>query len=268
MVRNSNPIHYFRQYFLFISTAPGARAAGHVFSQNIVGYTKVDLTGIVGSQQQTGAQFTLVGINEDPLDIHKIILEDAATGTSIRWFRPGDAKYDIAMWLDYDEDGEDVDPSWRDIYGKLIVKTFVPGEAYWIMISGKIGPNPALLTAGQVLLDPFAEYFSLPLTVGSQDQRVNPLPVAIDIHDIMLSNAATGASIRWFRPGDGKYDIAMWLDYDEDGEDVDPSWRDIYGKLIDKEFFVGEAFWVMVSGALKPLEKTEVLFKNPLFGEE
>jgi len=262
------PLHRQPKYRSF-SAAQGARAAGHVFSQNIVGYTKVDLTGIVGSMQQTGVQFTLVDVNEDPLDIHKIILEDAAPGaTSIRWFNPVSRQYGIAFWADWDEDFEEVEPSWRDGDGVPIIKTFVPGEGYWIAINGAIGPNPALFTAGQVLFDPSIEYFSLPFTIGSMDQRINPLPIATDIHDIIMSNAAPGAtSIRWFDSDTRQYYVAFWADWDEDFEEVEPSWRDGDGVLIDKTFVVGEAFWVAVNGVLdsSPEAKTEILFKNPLF---
>ena len=192
------------------------------------------------------------------------------------WWWNG-ATYDAkAIWYTelYDENEEGLGyAGWGDFDMWMpIVKTFAPGESFWIQVNDSAAVADATFTmAGQVeSVSQADQYYAIPVIPGVQQQLTNPFPTGnLSLQNIKMSDKLIdGQAQLWWWNG-ATYDAkAIWYTelYDENEEGLGyAGWGDFDMWMpIEKTFSNGEAFWVQVNDSAKAEDAT-VSFPNPFY---
>ena len=257
-ISQNNTLHF--NFFHPHSPAPGARAEA-VYSANVVGYTKITLTG----RDILGMQFETVGIPEIPLNIQDIKatgLDSYIDSISV-WNGLG---YDPFVYYGsdaeggvYESDGETlVGPGWGDENQIASDITLVAGSGFWLNPSSE-----AVITiAGQVSSE---DSVSVP---AGRTQISNPFPINLAIRNIGAIGLVSYVDSLSYWNGTGYESMIFYGEdaeggvYESDGETlIGPGFGDENQIVSDVTIGIGKGFWIgSTSSAIitfpKPLIQT------------
>ena len=241
---------------MMATVALAASALGQsVYSGNIVGYTKVQLSA--GRTDMIGMQFIEVG-GANALNIQDIVLIDPTDAEDIiRFWNPTSKTYTTATY--YDETrisglGYVGGPGWGNNSEYRLDDDIPAGQGFWAQTDA----TTFCMVKGQVIAP---EDNELELDAGKLDFICNPFPCSISIQDIVINNPTDAEDIiRFWNPTSKTYTTATY--YDETrisglGYVGGAGWGDNSEYRLDVDFDIGKGFWIQVC------ENTSVGFKVP-----
>jgi len=230
--------------FAIIIFAPGASAA-QAFSQNIVGYTKVQLDS---GFNLLGQQFVNVG-DDTAFDIQNILISDNMPGITLGsistktelWIWNGIA-YDVLYYIAEDLGGSYAGIKWVDILYGISPELVDAGMGFWIDT-----PSSSEITfVGQV----YSETDTAVDVKSGFNLVANPYPMVYDIQNISSPDlpGITLGSIEpktqlWSWNG-MSYDIYYFIAEDLGGSYTGVKWVDILFAIPDKKIGIGKGFWI------------------------
>ena len=215
-------------------------SAEEVYSSNIVGYTKLDVSA---GSAILGQQFQSVGGSSNPLSAI------VPSGDFDEWGTDSIQVWDGSDYVDYIYYGEDAGgvgadglAGWGDVDQAEINETIVPGQGFWVNASG----DATITVSGEV---PSGNTIDI---AAGLNLVSSPIPVEIDIQKVVPS----GDFDEWGTDSIQVWDGSDYVDYIYYGEDAGgvgadglAGWGDVDQNAAVYRLSVGQGFWVNASGA-------------------
>jgi hypothetical protein len=224
--------------------APCAGAEA-VYSENVVGYTKINATQGLNI---LGGQFITVGGGN--LNIQKITSEDLTGGDTAQFWNG--TSYTTVFYYGvnneggvYDTDEETcLGPGWGDINQIVVNRAINAGEGFWI----QAGAASTVTISGEITS-------SAQVSLSSGLNLVaNPVPAAINVSEISAVGLEGGDTAQFWNGSSYTTVFYYGLNneggvYDTDEETcLGPGWGDINQIVVSMPIVVGQGFWIQSAG--------------------
>ncbi len=236
-----------------IASVALAASAAEVTSDNVVGYSKIQLP--VNAMTIVGNQFQNIG--ETIINIQDITVAGDFAQDGTDWIKFWDAStgsYQEAYFFGEEADGVFIDDNYEESLGagwgdadQIVIDLDVNlGQGFW----AKSVEGGALVLNGEVSNNNIVN-----VPVNAMTLIANPIPQAINIQDIKVDeNFDTwgGDWIKFWNPSTGTYQEAYFFGEEADGvfaddtyeETLGAGWGDADQLIVDIKIDVGQGFWV------------------------